>query len=278
MLLGRSSERDALDRVLADVRTGESRALVVRGDAGIGKTALLDYLVGQAVDYRTVRAAGMEAEQELAFAAVHQICAPMLDRVGGLPAPQRDALRTAFGLDAGNPPDRFMVALAVLGLFAEVARDQPMLCVVDDAQWLDRASAQVLGFAARRLRAESVAMILAVRRGADEPRDMPELAGLPAMDVAGLPDEDARTLLVCAHRGPVDDRVLERLIAESQGNPLALAGVAAGVHAGGTGGRVRAVQRRCRAAPHRGELPPTDRPLVADDEASVVGRRRRTGR
>jgi DNA-binding NarL/FixJ family response regulator len=218
MLLDRRAERAALDHLMAEVQTGHSGALVLRGEAGIGKTALLDHAHGQAaLGGQVVRTAGVEAEQELPFAAVHQICAPMLDRLEHLPGPQRDALRTAFGLSAGDPPDRFMVGLGVLGLLSQLAREQPVICLVDDAQWLDHASAQVLGFAARRLRAESVAMIFALREV-----DSPDLAGLPELVVTGLPDDEARALLASAHLGPVDDRVLDRLIAESHGNPLAL--------------------------------------------------------
>jgi DNA-binding CsgD family transcriptional regulator len=221
VLLDREGEREALEHLLSAVRTGESRALVVRGDAGIGKTALLEHLAERAAGCRIVRAVGVEAEQELAFAALNQVCAPMLDALAHLPAPQREALRTAFGLSAGSPPDRFMIALAVLGLLAEVAREQPLVCLVDDAQWLDMASAQVLGFAARRLRAESTGMVFAVRDTGDE-EAMPELAGLPEVQVSGLPDHDARTLLASAHPGPADRRVLDRIVGESRGNPLAL--------------------------------------------------------
>ncbi|GAA1324065.1 helix-turn-helix transcriptional regulator [Pseudonocardia xinjiangensis] len=218
MLLDRRSEREVLDRVVADLRRGESRALVLRGDAGIGKTALLEYVVGQAAGCQVVRAGGNEAEDELAFAGLEQVCAPMLDRSARLPGPQREALSTAFGLSAGRPPDRFMVGLAVLSLFAETARERPLLCLIDDAQWLDRASAQVLGFVARRLKAESLAMIFAMRGSGDQA----ELAGLPELHVTGLPDDDARALLLSAHPGPVDDRVLDRVVADSRGNPLAL--------------------------------------------------------
>jgi len=211
-----------LDQLVADVRAGESRALVVRGDAGIGKTALLEYVLGQASDCRAARAAGPEAEKELAFAALHQVCAPMLDRLARLPGPQRDALGTAFGLNAGARPDLFMIGLAALGLFSEAARDRPLLCVIDDAQWLDRASAQVLAFAARRLRAEPVAMIFAVRETGEQV-EVPELAGLAKLLITGLPADEARTLLVSAHPGrPLDGPVPERVVAESQGNPLAL--------------------------------------------------------
>lgn len=221
LLLDRTDERATLDRLIADVRAGDSRALVLHGEPGIGKTALLGYLLDRAAGCRTVRAAGVEAEEELAFAALHQICAPVLDRLPTLPGPQREALATAFGLSAGNPPDRFMVGLGFLGLLSEFARDQPVVCLVDDAQWLDRASAQVLGFAARRLRAESVAMIFAVRHLGDT-IDMPEFAGLPGLSISGLPREDARVLLASMLHGLVDDRVLDRIIAESDGNPLAL--------------------------------------------------------
>jgi DNA-binding CsgD family transcriptional regulator len=226
MLLDRSTERAAFDRLLADVRAGESQALVLRGEAGIGKTALLSHLVSNATGCHIVPTAGVEAEQELAFAALHQLCAPMLDRLECLPGPQRDALMTAFGLSAGRPPDRFMVGMGVLGLLSDHARDQPVLCVIDDAQWLDLASAQVLGFTARRLRAESVAMVFAVRGSADD--EMPDLAALPDLLISGLPDGDARTLLASTHLGQIDDRVLDRLIAESRGNPLALAEIPRG--------------------------------------------------
>ena len=151
MLLGRRGELQVLDGLLNGVRGGRSAVLVVRGEAGVGKTALVDYAVGAAPDLRVVRAVGVESEMELAFAALHQLCAPMLDRLGRLPDPQRDALRTAFGLAAGPAPDRFLVGLAVLSLLSEVAAERPLVCVVDDAQWLDRASAQALAFAARRL-------------------------------------------------------------------------------------------------------------------------------
>src|ERR1700754_1975630 len=226
MLLDRDTERAAFDRLLADVRTGESRALVLRGEAGIGKTALLTHLVASATGCHIVPTAGVEAEQELAFAALHQLCAPMLDRLEHLPGPQRDALRTAFGLSAGRPPDRFMVGMGVLGLLSDHARDQPVLCVIDDAQWLDLASAQGLGFSARRLRAESVAMVFAMRGSADD--EMADLAALPDLLISGLPDGDARALLAATHHGPIDDRVLDRLIAESRGNPLALAEIPRG--------------------------------------------------
>jgi DNA-binding CsgD family transcriptional regulator len=215
-LTDRVSERDALDRLVGAVRAGESRALVVRGDPGVGKTVLLDYLATQADGCRVMRAAGVQSEMELAFAGLHQLCAPMLSHAKRLPVPQRDALRTAFGIAAGLPPDRFLVGLAVLGLLAEVAGEHPMIVLVDDVQWLDRASAQALGFAARRLAADPVGLVFAVR----DPNA--DLAGLPDLVVEGLRDADARTLLASALAGPLDARIRDLIIAETHGNPLAL--------------------------------------------------------
>jgi hypothetical protein len=140
-----------LDRLAAAVRAGDSRALVVHGEPGVGKTALLDYLAGRAPGCRVARAAGAQSEMELAFAGLHQLCAPMLDHLDTLPVPQRDALRTAFGISAGPAPDRFLIGLAGLSLLSHVAEEQPLVCLVDDQQWLDHASAQVLAFVARRL-------------------------------------------------------------------------------------------------------------------------------
>ena len=190
--------------------------LVVRGEAGIGKTALLEYAIESASDLRIVRAVGVESEMELAFAGLHQLCAPMLDRFERLPGPQRDALATTFGLNLGAVPHRFLVGLAVLSLLSEVAEEQPLLCVVDDGQWLDEASAQVLGFVARRLLAESVAVVFAMREPSEEFRGLPELV------VEGLRDEDACELLASVIRGPLDDRIRDRIVAETRGNPLAL--------------------------------------------------------
>src|SRR3954447_750794 len=165
-LLGRAGERDVLGRLVAGVRSGQSRVLVLRGEAGVGKTALLGHLSATAEGCRIARAAGVESEMELPFAGLHALCAPMLDRLEHLPSPQRDALRTAFGLSAGPPPDRFFVGLAVLSLLAEPAEEHPLVCIVDDAQWLDRVSAQTLAFVARRLLAERVALVFALREPA----------------------------------------------------------------------------------------------------------------
>jgi DNA-binding CsgD family transcriptional regulator len=217
-LHGRRSECDRLDGLLAEARRGHSRVLVLRGDAGIGKTALLEHLLGRTSGYRTARSAGIESEMELAYAGLQQLCAPFLDRLDCLPAPQRAALETAFGLTEGEPPDRFLVGLAVLTLLAEVAEEQPLLCLVDDAQWLDRVSAQTVAFVARRLLAEPIALVVVVR----EPSSETDLYGLPELTVRGLSDNDARALLLEALHVPLDAAVCDRIIAESRGNPLAL--------------------------------------------------------
>ena len=215
-LLDRQRERAALDGLVRDARSGRGGALVVRGEAGVGKSALLEYAVGAAAGMRVARAVGVESEMELAFAGLHLLCAPLLGRVEGLPGPQRDALGVAFGLREGTAPDRFLVGLAALTLLAEVAEERPLLCVVDDAQWLDRASAQVLAFAARRLLAEPVGLVFAAR----EPGQ--ELRGLAEVEVRGLPDQDARALLRSAVGVRLDEQVLDRIVAETNGNPLAL--------------------------------------------------------
>ena len=205
-----------MDGLVAAIRQGESRPLVVRGEAGVGKTALLQYLIESASDLTVVRAAGVESEMELAYAGLHQLCAPMLDQVETLPAPQRQALEIAFGLGAGTAPDRFLVGLAVLGLFSEAAQERPLLCVIDDAQWLDYTSAVTLAFVARRLVAESVGLVFAAR----EPDE--ERSGLPELVVQGLGEADARELLASVIRWPMDERVREQVLAEARGNPLAL--------------------------------------------------------
>jgi DNA-binding CsgD family transcriptional regulator/tetratricopeptide (TPR) repeat protein len=215
-LVGRRRECGVLAGLLAEVRAGRSAALVLRGEAGVGKTALLDYVFQPAADLRVVRVTGVESEMELSFAALHQMLGPVLDRLGQLPGPQREALEVAFGLREGPAPNRFLAGLAVLSLLSEVAADHPLVCVIDDAQWLDQSSARVLGFAARRLLAESVLVIFATREpGAD-------LYGLPELAVEGLPDADARELLGSVAPWALDERVAEQIVAETQGNPLAL--------------------------------------------------------
>ncbi|QYN19160.1 AAA family ATPase [Amycolatopsis sp. DSM 110486] len=219
MLRNRHSERVELDRLVDDVRAGQSRVLVVRGEPGVGKTALLEYVAEVARGCRVVRAAGIESETALAFAGLHQVCAPMLDRLAWLPDPQRVALETVLGLGtSASPPDRFLVGLAVLSLLAEAARERPLVCLVDDVQWLDQVSVQALAFVARRLSAESVGMVFALR----EPQETGELAGLLDLAIGGLPAEDARELLSSALRGPLDPQVRDRVLAETRGNPLAL--------------------------------------------------------
>ena len=215
-LRGRDAECALLDRLLEGVRRGESSALVVRGEPGVGKTALVDDVIESADDIRVVRAVGVESEMELAFAALQQLCAPMLDRLERLPGPQQDALRVAFGLSGAEPADRFVVGLAALSLLSEVAEERPLVCVVDDAQWLDEASALALAFVARRLLAESIAVVFVTR----EPSQ--ELSGLPELVLEGIGDGDARMLLASGLRGPVDERVRDRILAETRGNPLAL--------------------------------------------------------
>ncbi|MGO9955067.1 MAG: helix-turn-helix transcriptional regulator [Solirubrobacteraceae bacterium] len=217
-LRGRRRESKTLDRLLTDARNDHSGVVVVRGEAGVGKTALLDALADRAHGFRIVRAVGIESEMELAYAGLHQLCAPLLEGLKDLPVPQRDALSTAFGISAGEAPDRFLVGLAVLSLVSEVAEGQPLLCIVDDAQWLDRISAQTLAFVARRLLAERMVIAFGVRESSGER----ELVGLPELLVTGLGDSDARALLDSVLSGPVDQRVRDRIVAETRGNPLAL--------------------------------------------------------
>jgi DNA-binding CsgD family transcriptional regulator len=232
-LRGRDGECAALDQLVEDVRRAEGRALVLRGEAGIGKTALLEHLVASASELDVVRAVGVESEMELAFASLHQLCAPMLDRLGRLPGPQRQALEIVFGLSAGAAPDRFVVGLAVLSLLSEAAEERPLLWVVDDAQWLDHASALTLAFVARRLLAEPVGIVFAAR----EPG--PELQHVPELEVGGLGDHDARALLDSTVQFVLDQAVRDRIIAETRGNPLALLelprGLSAAELAGGFG-------------------------------------------
>jgi DNA-binding CsgD family transcriptional regulator len=218
MLVDRRSECRRIDELLADVRNGISQSLVISGEAGIGKSALLEYLVAKASGCRVVRVAGVQAEAELAFAGLHQLCSPLLDRLDHIPVPQHDALGTAFGLRAGPAPDRFLVGLAVLSLMAVAGAERPLVCVVDDAQWLDQISAETLGFVGRRLVAESVVLVFALRESIDKPA----FAGLPQLVLGGLPAQDARELLAAVVPGALDERVRDRIVAETRGNPLAL--------------------------------------------------------
>jgi DNA-binding CsgD family transcriptional regulator len=234
-LRGRRREREQLGRLLTGIRSGRSGVLVVRGEAGMGKTALLEQLVEQASGCMLARATGVQADMELPFAGLQQLFGSLLGSLERLRAPQRDAVEVAFGLRSGPAPDRFEVGLAILGLLAEVAEQEPLVCVVDDAQWLDQASARTLAFVARRLMAESVAMVYAVRQPAEEET----FAGLPELILGGLNDEDARDVLGLAITSRVDERVIERIVAETRGNPLALLelprGLSAAELAGGFG-------------------------------------------
>ena len=222
---GRARERQALDGLLDRVRGGESAVLVIRGEAGIGKTALMRYCARQASGCRLVQIDGVESEMKLPLAALHQLCTPMLSCLAALPEPQQRALRVAFGLAAEPAPDLFILGLAVLSLLAEYAAARPLVCLVDDAQWLDEASSQVLGFVGRRLLAEPVGLLFAVREAAGE-RLFP---GLPALTVEGLTDADARVLLTAAVPGHLDKRVCDRIVAETGGNPLGLLELAGGI-------------------------------------------------
>ena len=284
-LRGRRSECAACDALVAAVRRGESRVLVVRGEAGIGKSALLAYLVGAASDLTIVRAIGVESEMELAFASLYQLCAPMLDRLERIPAPQCDALKIVFGLDQGPAPDRFLVGLAVLSLLSEATGERPVLCVVDDAQWLDRASALTLAFVGRRLLAERVGLVFGARAVGDA------LRGLPELEMRGLGVEDARALLTSAVRFPLDEQVRDRIVAETRGNPLALLelprGLTAAQLAGGFGlpgaqglsGRIEeSFARRLGALPEQAQrllllaaAEPTGDPLLVWRAAERLG-------
>jgi DNA-binding CsgD family transcriptional regulator len=274
VLHDRLNEREVLDRLLQRVGAGESSVLVMRGEAGVGKTALLSYVAEQASGCRVVRVAGIESEMELAFAGLHQLCAPMLDGLDGLPGPQREALLVAFGMQSGDAPDRFKVALAVLSLLAEAAEAEPLLCVIDDAQWLDRASAQTLAFVARRLLAERIAMVFSVR----EPVEGNELAGLPELVVGGLPDDDARALLTSALPGLLDEHVRDQIVAETRGNPLALLELPRGLTPGELAGGFRLPGARSLAsrveetfAQRVRALPPETQRLLLVAAAEPVG-------
>ncbi len=217
-LLGRRGEQELLAELVDRARGGRSGVLVIHGDAGIGKTALLADVVVKAADLRTIQISGAESEMELAYAGVQQLCGPLLGRIDRLPDPQKNALRVALGLREGDPPDRYLVGLAVLTLLGHAGTERPTVCIIDDAQWVDSASLQALAFAARRLLADPVVMIFAAR----EPGAPRELAGLPELHLSGLADRDARTLLTSVMPGRLDDHMREIILAEADGNPLAL--------------------------------------------------------
>ena len=236
MLAGRATECAALDRLLANAHDGQSGVLVLRGEAGIGKSALMRYAAERAEGCRVLHAVGVEWEMELPFAGVHQLCVGLLEGRERLPAPQGEALATAFGLSSGAQPDRFLVGLAVLSLLSDAAEERPLVCLIDDVQWLDRSSAQVLAFVARRLAAESVVLFFAER----EPSRLQELAGLPELSGRGLADAPARELLATVITAPLDERVRVRILAETRGNPLALLELPREFSVDGFAGRFRA--------------------------------------
>jgi AAA ATPase domain len=217
-LRGRRAECAFLAQVLRDAHDGQSRVAVLRGEAGVGKTSLLEFMAKHASGWRIATAVGVESEMELAYSGLHQLCAPLLQRLDGLPVPQRSAIATVFGQQTGPAPDRLLVGLGVLTLLAEAAEEQPLFCMIDDAQWLDDASAQILTFVARRLLAERIAFVCAVRTGSGD--DV--LMGLPTLPVTGLADSDARALLLENLPAPLDAAVCEQLLTESRGNPLAV--------------------------------------------------------
>ena len=215
-LVGRDAELERLEELLATVRAGGSSALVVRGEPGVGKSALLEQLVATASRFQVISAVGVEGEVDLPYAGLHQLCRSLMDTIGALPQPQSDALRVAFGLSSGEAPDRYMVGLATLGLLSDAAAAQPILCVVDDAQWLDPETTRALAFVARRLGADSVGVVLASRKIVED------LGGLPELRLDGLGAADSRALLDSVLVGHLDDSVRERFLAETHGNPLAL--------------------------------------------------------
>jgi hypothetical protein len=271
-LLGRASETERLGQVIAAARRGRSGVLVVRGEPGVGKTALLAHAVDTGTGLRVLRAVGVESEMELGFAALQQLCAPVLDRLDGLPGPQAGALRTAFGLCAGDPPDRLLVGLATLSLLSVLGSEQPLVCLVDDAQWLDQASAQTLAFVARRLLADPVAMLFASRV------ELENFAGFPELMLKGLGDRESRVLLESLMPFALDGDVRERIVAETRGNPLALLELPRGLSpaqlaggfalpaAGSVPARIEESFRRRLEA-----LPPDTRDLLLVAAAEPVG-------
>ncbi len=217
-LLGRRQPCARLDELIGAAQSGRSGVVVIRGEPGVGKSALLSYAVGQASGFRVICTSGVESEMELPFATLHQVCTPLLGYLEKLPGPQRAALGTAFGLSVGTPPDRLLVGLAVLSLLSEAGRREPLLCTVDDAHWLDHASAQSLALAARRLDQDATVVLFASRW----PQGPDPLAGLPELVLAGLSHADAMELLGSAIPGRLDQEVAQRVVAAAHGNPLAL--------------------------------------------------------
>ncbi|MGH3302436.1 MAG: AAA family ATPase [Streptosporangiaceae bacterium] len=274
-LFGRLGESEILGQLIANARSNQSAVVVVRGEPGIGKTAILEHLIGEASGFRVTRAVGIESEMELPFAGLHQVCASMLGRLDSLAEPQRRGLSVAFGLGSGDNPDPFLVALAALSLLAQTSEEQPLLCVVDDTQWLDQASAQVLGFVGRRLLAEPIALVFAARTPVASPD---HLAGLPELRLGALDEESARALLGTVTSGPLDESVRDRIIGETRGNPLALLefcrGLGAAEFAGGFAiPHARDLPKRIEDhyVERLGELPDEARQLVLLAAADPVG-------
>jgi AAA ATPase domain len=266
-LLGRTVECEKLDELLSAVRSGRSGALVVRGEAGCGKSALLDYVAARSDGCRLDRVVGVESEMELPYAKLHQLCMPVLDRVERLPTPQREALETSFGLSDGRQPDPFLVGLAVLTLLSDVAATQPLVCLVDDAHWLDHGSALVLAFVARRLGAESILLLFAER----DDGALQELTGLPELQLDGLSQADARELLSSSSLGPLDERVRDRIVAESRGNPLALLELPRGVSSASLAGGF-ALPESLPLEQDRGKLSTQGRPATRGNAAAAARR------
>ena len=271
-LKGRAREFALLDGLVGAIRQGESRSLVLRGEAGIGKTALLEYLIESASDLTVVRAVGVESEMELAYASLHQLCAPLLDRLERLPAPQRQAVEIVFGLSSGTAPDRFLVGLGVLSLVSEVAEERPLLCVIDDAQWLDHASALTLAFVARRLLAEPVGLVFAAREPGEELRHVPDL------EVHGLLNGDARALLGSTHAVPVGRASTRQDPRGDARKPARAARAAPRADTDAAGRRVRHAGGPRSLEADRGELPPTTRDPPRGRATSVARRSGRPGR
>ena len=275
VLIGRSADCGALDDLVGAVRLGLSRSLVIVGEAGIGKTRLLRYAAQAAGDLRTVSIAGVESELRLGFAALHRMLVPFLDRIGRLPGPQRDALGSAFGLSAGPPADRFLVGLGALTLLADAAAEQPLIWLVDDAQWLDRESLEVLGFVGRRLHADSLGLLFGVR----EPSPgLAALDGLPTRRLGGLEPAAARALLAASVPGPVNARVAARIIAETGGNPLALLELAGLLTPDQLAGRSPLPQRLPVGRGYAGALPASGEVAAARYTLAAAARLRGGGR